>query len=214
MNVPNRITLCRIILSILLLVLIIFPMEKIGIDFPEFKIANVIINSKYLICGVIFMIASLTDFLDGYLARKYNLVTDLGKVMDAIADKVLVNGVLIVLAVEGYISVVVPVVIVSRDIFVDSIKMVAGQKSGAVGASKAGKFKTAFMLVGITLLFFQDIPFSLLGVNFVSCTIIMIATVLSVISGIQYYVKNKKYLSTHYFSLYNDDLSTKFRNEF
>lgn len=194
MNVPNRITLCRIILSILLLVLIIFPMEKIGIDFPEFKIANVIINSKYLICGVIFMIASLTDFLDGYLARKYNLVTDLGKVMDAIADKVLVNGVLIVLAVEGYISVVVPVVIVSRDIFVDSIKMVAGQKSGALGASKAGKFKTAFMLVGITLLFFQDIPFSLLGVNFVSRTIIMIATVLSVISGIQYYVKNKKYL--------------------
>ena len=194
MNVPNRITLCRIILSILLLVLIIFPMEKIGIDFPEFKSANVSINSKYLICGVIFMIASLTDFLDGYLARKYNLVTDLGKVMDAIADKVLVNGVLIVLAVEGYISVVVPVVIVSRDIFVDSIKMVAGQKSGAVGASKAGKFKTAFMLVGITLLFFQDIPFSLLGVNFVSRTIIMIATVLSVISGIQYYVKNKKYL--------------------
>ena len=194
MNVPNKITLCRIILSILLLVLIIFPMEKIGIDFPEFKIGDVIINSKYLICGIIFMIASLTDFLDGYLARKYNLVTDLGKVMDAIADKVLVNGVLIVLAVEGYISVVVPVVIVSRDIFVDSIKMVAGQKSGAVGASKAGKFKTAFMLVGITLLFFQDIPFSLLGVNFVSRTIIMIATVLSVISGIQYYVKNKKYL--------------------
>ena len=194
MNVPNKITLCRIILSIFLLVLIIFPLDKIGVDFPEFKIANVIINSKYLICGVIFMIASLTDFLDGYLARKYNLVTDLGKVMDAIADKVLVNGVLIVLAVEGYISVVVPVVIVSRDIFVDSIKMVAGQKSGAVGASKAGKFKTAFMLVGITLLFFQDIPFSLLGVNFVSRTIIMIATVLSVISGIQYYVKNKKYL--------------------
>lgn len=194
MNVPNKITLCRIILSILLLVLIIFPMEKIGIDFPEFKIGDVIINSKYLICGIIFMIASLTDFLDGYLARKYNLVTDLGKVMDAIADKVLVNGVLIVLAVEGFISVVVPVVIVSRDIFVDSIKMVAGQKSGAVGASKAGKFKTAFMLVGITLLFFQDIPFSLFGVNFVSRTIIMIATVLSVISGIQYYVKNKKYL--------------------
>ena len=194
MNVPNKITLCRIILSILLLVLIIFPMEKIGIDFPEFKIGDVIINSKYLICGIIFMIASLTDFLDGYLARKYNLVTDLGKVMDAIADKVLVNGVLIVLAVEGYISVIVPVVIVSRDIFVDSIKMVAGQKSGAVGASKAGKFKTAFMLVGVTLLFFQDIPFSLFGVNFVSRTIIMIATVLSVISGIQYYVKNKKYL--------------------
>lgn len=194
MNVPNRITLCRIILSIFLLVLLIFPMEKVGIDFPEFKIANVIINSKYLICGIIFMIASLTDFLDGYLARKYNLVTDLGKVMDAIADKMLVNGVLIVLAANGYISVVVPVVIVSRDIFVDSIKMVAGQKSGAVGASIAGKIKTVFMLVGITLLFFYDLPFSLMGINWVSRVIVMIATVLSVISGVQYYVKNKKYL--------------------
>lgn len=194
MNVPNRITLCRIILSIFLLILLIFPMEKVGIDFPEFKIANVIINSKYLICGIVFMIASLTDFLDGYLARKYNLVTDLGKVMDAIADKVLVNGVLIVLAANGYISVVVPVVIVSRDIFVDSIKMVAGQKSGAVGASMAGKIKTVFMLVGITLLFFYDLPFSLMGINWVSRVIIMIATVLSVISGVQYYVKNKKYL--------------------
>ena len=194
MNVPNRITLCRIILSIFLLVLLIFPMEKVGIDFPEFKIANVIINSKYLICGIIIMIASLTDFLDGYLARKYNLVTDLGKVMDAIADKVLVNGVLIVLAANGYISVVVPVVIVSRDIFVDSIKMVAGQKSGAVGASIAGKIKTVFMLVGITLLFFYDLPFSLMGINWVSRVIVMIATVLSVISGVQYYVKNKKYL--------------------
>lgn len=194
MNVPNRITLCRIILSILLLVLIIFPMEKIGIDFPEFKIANVIINSKYLICGVIFMIASLTDFLDGYLARKYNLVTDLGKVMDAIADKILVNGVLILLATSGHISPIVPVVIVSRDIAVDSIKMVAGQKNGAVAASKAGKFKTAFMLVGITLLFFYDLPFALINV-YPSRVIIMIATVLSVLSGVQYYVKNKKYLA-------------------
>ena len=173
-KIPDYLTLLRLILAPIIIIL----------GFTKHFIPIIIL----------IIIAAITDFLDGYLARKYNLVTDLGKVMDAIADKVLVNGVLIVLAVEGYISVVVPVVIVSRDIFVDSIKMVAGQKSGAVGASKAGKFKTAFMLVGITLLFFQDIPFSLLGVNFVSRTIIMIATVLSVISGIQYYVKNKKYL--------------------
>lgn len=195
MNLPNKITMGRIVLSIMLLILLVFPFSLCGIDFPKYELFGTIsVDLKYIIGGVIFLIASLTDFIDGNIARKRNLVTDFGKVMDAIADKVLVNGVLIVLAVEGYISVVVPVVIVSRDIFVDSIKMVAGQKSGAVGASKAGKFKTAFMLVGITLLFFQDIPFSLLGVNFVSRTIIMIATVLSVISGIQYYVKNKKYL--------------------
>lgn len=195
MNVPNKITICRIALSILLLIIMIFPVDKVGINFPEFQLAGkLIIDSKYLICGIIFLIASLTDFLDGYLARKYNLVTDIGKVMDAIADKILVNGVLILLATEGYISPIIPVVIVSRDIVVDSIKMVAGQKSGAVGASMAGKIKTACMLVGITLLFFYDLPFSLMGINWVSRVIIMIATVLSVISGVQYYVKNKKYL--------------------
>lgn len=194
MNIPNKITIGRIFLSILLIILMIFPMNRIGIDFPEFQInGKIIINSKYIICGIIFLVASLTDFLDGHLARKHNLVTDLGKVMDAIADKILVNAILIILAVNGYISVVVPVVIVSRDIIVDSIKMVAGQKSGAVGASKAGKIKTACMMCGITLLFFYDLPFSLININ-PARTLIMIATVLSVISGVEYYVKNKKYI--------------------
>lgn len=193
MNIPNKITLCRIILSILLLVLMIFPVDKIGIMFPEFSVGSVLVDSKYIICAVIFIVAALTDFLDGHLARKYNLVTDLGKVMDAIADKLLVNGVLIVLAVNGWISVVIPVVIISRDIIVDSIKMVAGQKSGAVAASLAGKAKTACMLVGISLLMIYDLPFSLLGF-YPAKAIIMIATVLSVISGMQYYYKNKKYL--------------------
>lgn len=195
MNVPNKITVCRIILSILLLILMIFPIDKIGISFPELTLsANLIIDSKFLICGVLFLIASLTDYLDGHLARKYNLVTDLGKVMDAIADKILVNGVLIILAYIGKISVVVPVVIVCRDIFVDSIKMVAGQKNGAVAASKAGKIKTACMMSGVTLLFFADLPFSLLFDIQISNILIMIATVLSIVSGVQYYEKNKKYL--------------------
>ena len=194
MNVPNKITTIRIILSVFLLMLMVFPLDTMGIVFPEIKInSEIIVDSKDIICGVVFMIAALTDFLDGYLARKYNLVTDLGKVMDAIADKILVNGVLIVLAVNGYISVIIPVVIVCRDIAVDSIKMVAGQKNGAVAASKAGKLKTSCMLVGIVLLFFNDLPFSLFGIH-VARVVIMIATVLSVLSGIQYYEKNKKYI--------------------
>jgi CDP-diacylglycerol--glycerol-3-phosphate 3-phosphatidyltransferase len=194
MNVPNKITICRIVLSVLLLIVMIVPIEKFGISFPEFKLSGIIINSKYIFCGIIFLIASLTDFLDGHLARKYNMVTDMGKVLDAIADKILVNGVLIILSVEGYISPIIPVVIVSRDIIVDSIKMVAGQKSGAVGASKAGKIKTACMLTGIVLLFFYDLPFSLVNLH-PAKVIIMIATILSVISGIQYYTRNKKFLT-------------------
>ena len=194
MNVPNRITICRIFLSIVLLVLMIFPLNRIGFVFPEIRInSSFIIDSKYLICGVIFLVAAFTDFLDGHLARKYNLVTDLGKVMDAIADKILVNGILIILATEGYISVVVPVVIVSRDIIVDSIKMVAGQKNGAVGASKAGKAKTMCMMIGVTLLFFYDLPLSLFNI-YPARVLILIATILSILSGIQYYEKNKKFL--------------------
>lgn len=195
MNVPNKITICRIALSILLLVIMIFPLNRIGVTFPEITVNNsFIIDSKYLICGIIFLIASVTDFLDGFLARKYNLVTDYGKVLDAIADKMLVNGVLIILATDGIISPIIPVVIVSRDIIVDSIKMVAGQKNGAVAASNTGKIKTTFMLIGITLLLFYNLPFSLANI-YPARTLIMIATVLSIVSGVEYYVKNKKYFT-------------------
>ncbi len=195
MNIPNKITLGRIFLSILLIILLIFPFYRFDINFPTFVVGNgrVILDMKYVIAGIIFVVAASTDFLDGYLARKYNLVTDFGKVTDAIADKVLVNGVLIVLAVESQISVIVPVVIIIRDIVVDSIKMIAGSKSGAVAASWTGKFKTAFMLVGISLLFFGNLPFELVNLR-VADFCILIATVLSVVSGVQYYLNNKKFI--------------------
>ncbi len=195
MNLPNRITLTRIFLSIVLLILLIFPFYKFGYNFPTFVVANgkVILDLKYIIAGIIFMVASSTDFLDGYLARKNNQVTDFGKVLDAIADKMLVNGVLIILAVESQISVIVPVVVVIRDIAVDSIKMIAGQKNGAVGASWTGKIKTICMLIGLTLLFFGNLPFELVNLR-VAEFLILVATVLSVVSGVQYYLNNKKYL--------------------
>jgi len=198
MNVPNKITICRILLAMLLLALMVFPIERIGVNFPQFEIVatkgTIILDSKFIICGIIFLVAALTDFLDGYLARKYNLVTDFGKVADAIADKILVNGVLILLATNGFISSIIPVVIISRDIIVDSIKMIAGQKAAAVGASKTGKIKTVFMLVGITLIFFYNLPFELWNID-IATICILIATVLSVVSGIEYYVKNKKYFA-------------------
>ncbi len=194
MNLPNKITFARIILSIFLLILLIFPLHNIGINLPLFHFGpegnTILVDTKYLIAGFIFLIAAATDFIDGHIARKYNMVTDLGKVMDAIADKMLVNGVLIILAVSGFISVIVPVIIVTRDIIVDSIKMVVGKKEGAVAASIAGKVKTVFMLIGITLTFFYNIPFEFINLG-VAELFILIATVLSVISGVEYYIKNK-----------------------
>jgi CDP-diacylglycerol---glycerol-3-phosphate 3-phosphatidyltransferase len=197
MNLPNKITMMRITLSVLLLVLLIFPFYQVGVTFPTFvvggKNGNILVDSKYFIAGALFLVAAVTDFLDGYIARKYNLVTDFGKVMDAIADKMLVNGVLIILAVNGFISVIVPVVIVIRDIAVDSIKMVVGKRDKAVGASILGKIKTIFMLIGLTLLFFYNLPFELINLR-VADFLILVATVLSVVSGVEYYIKSKKIL--------------------
>lgn len=193
MNLPNKITMGRIILSIMLLVLLMFPFSACNITFPTFIwFGHITVDLKYIIGGVIFLIASLTDFLDGNIARKRGIVTDFGKVMDAIADKVLVNGTLIILAYNDMINVAVPVIIITRDIFVDSIKMVAGSKGKAVGASILGKLKTVCMMSGLTLTFFYNVPFELINVD-IAGGLILIATVLSVISGIQYYLVNKEY---------------------
>lgn len=192
MNLPNKITMARIVLSIMLLILLIFPFNLCGIEFPTYELFGTInVNLLYIIGGVIFLVASLTDFIDGNIARKKKLVTDFGKVMDAIADKVLVNGVLVVLACNGLISKVIPVIIITRDIFVDSIKMVAGSKGKAVGASVLGKLKTICMMSGLTLTFFYNIPFELIGLD-VANGLLYIASVLSIISGVQYYLVNKE----------------------
>ena len=193
MNLPNRITMGRIVLSILLLVLLIFPFDLCGFKWETYQVfGSITISLQYIVSGIIFLIAAITDFIDGNLARKKGLVTDFGKVMDAIADKVLVNGVLIVLACNGFINAAVPVIIITRDIFVDSIKMVAGSKGKAVGASILGKLKTICMMSGLTLVFFYNIPFELININ-VAEGLLYLATILSIISGVQYYLVNKEF---------------------
>ncbi len=194
MNLPNKITMSRIFLSLVLIIILVFPFDSLGISTYKLFIAEkLVVDVKYLIAGVLFIIASLTDFVDGYIARKYNMVTDFGKMVDAIADKMLVNSVLIILAASGFIHAIIPVVIVTRDIVVDTIKMIAGSKGKVVAAIKTGKIKTAFMMVGITLTLFYNLPFELINIR-VSDILIIIATVLSLISGIQYYQMNKKIL--------------------
>ena len=191
MNLPNKITMCRLVLAVMVLILLMFPYGSVGISVPVYKIGtNVTLSLNYIIGGILFMIASFTDFLDGMIARKNNIVTDFGKVMDAIADKILVNGVLIILAYNGNIPLVIPVVIITRDTIVDSIKMVSGSKGKVVGASIWGKIKTICMMVGLSLVFFSNLPFELFGLDIANFLLVM-ATVFSVISGVQYYVLNK-----------------------
>ncbi len=107
-NIPNYLTMARIIISLFVIVFLLFPFEMVNISFKKYLInGSVVIDVKLLIAAVLFVIASVTDFLDGYLARKYDAVSDFGKVMDAIADKILVNGLLIILSGQGFITPVI-----------------------------------------------------------------------------------------------------------
>lgn len=194
MNLPNKITMSRIFLTIIIIIILLFPFESAGIYLPKlFVNETLVVEIKYIIAGVLFVIASLTDFVDGKIARKYNLITDFGKMIDAIADKVLVNSVLIILASLGFISAIIPVVIIFRDTVVDSIKMIAGNKGHVVAAIKTGKYKTACMMTGVTLTLFYNLPFELWNIK-VSDVLLILACVLSVISAIEYYNLNKKYI--------------------
>lgn len=196
MNLPNKITLGRIIISVIILIIMIFPFYNIGYTFPKYLVAGrVVLDLKYIICGILFIIASISDFFDGRIARKNNIVTDFGKVMDAIADKILVNGVLIIMAVDSIIPVIIPVVIITRDTIVDCIKMVAGSKGKVVAASIWGKIKTICMMCGLSLLFFNNLPFELLNIS-LGYYLVIIACILSVYSGCQYYMANKDFINS------------------
>lgn len=191
MNLPNRISLMRIFLAIIIIGILIFPFDATGIiTYKIFINESIVIDIKYIIVGVLFIVASLTDMLDGRIARKYNMVTDLGKMLDAIADKILVNSVLIILATSGFIHPIIPVIIVSRDTIVDIIKMIAGTKGKVVGAIKLGKVKTVFMMVGIVLTLFYNLPFELFNIRIAEIFLI-IACILSIISAVEYYKLNK-----------------------
>lgn len=194
MNLPNKLTITRIVISFFIIGILIFPFDTMGLSLPKIFIdESIVIDTKYLIAGVLFVIASITDFLDGYIARKQDLITDFGKMMDSIADKILVNSVLIILSAYGFIHPIIPVVIIVRDSIVNSMKMIIGKKGIVVAAIKTGKVKAFLLMVGIALTLFYNLPFELWNLR-VSDFILIVAAVLSIVSAFQYYEMCKDYL--------------------
>ena len=191
MNLPNKITVARLFLTVVIILLLCVPFSYFGITFPKYDVNGITVELQYLIAGVFFIIASLTDFLDGHIARKYHLVTDTGKMLDAIADKALVSPILIILACQGFIPVIIPVVYVTRDIIVDAIKMQAASKGKVVAAIKSGKLKTASMMVGTTLVFFYNIPFEFINIR-VDLFLLYFACIMAVVSAVEYFNLNKE----------------------
>lgn len=194
MNLATKLTFTRIYMTILLLVILVFPFDSIGINIPKlFVNESLVVDLRYIVSGVIFIIASLTDYLDGYVARKYNMVTDFGKMIDAIADKVLVNSVLILLSATGFVHPIITVIIVGRDTITNAIKMAVGNKKAVVAASQMAKIKTMTLMVGISLTLFYNLPFELYNLR-VSDFLLIVAAILSIISGIEYYKVNKEFI--------------------
>ena len=194
MNLANKITISRVVISIVIMIILLFPFEGFGLDLPSYIIhGNIYVELKYLIVGILFIIASLTDFVDGKVARKYDMVTDFGKMIDAISDKMLTNSLLVILACNGMISPVIAVIFIVRDIAVDSMKMVVGNKGHAVAAIGIAKVKTATLMLGLVFTLFYNLPFELIGIRVSDCLLI-VAAVLSVVSAFQYYNMARKYI--------------------
>ena len=190
MNLANKLTMLRIFLTVVLIGILLFPFEAVGINLPELAIVGIRAELKYFVGAIIFTVASFTDFLDGYIARKYNMVTDFGKMVDAIADKMLVNSTLVILAAQRQIPALIVVIILLRDNIVNTIKMIAGSKGKVIAAINSGKLKTTFLMIGIIATLCLNLPFEIWGLN-VSDGILILATFFSIYSGVEYFIKNK-----------------------
>lgn len=189
MNTPNKLTMCRMFCVVIMVILAVIDFYWVDSYIQIFGTSFSIFRLFILIT---FAIGSITDYLDGSIARKYNLVTTFGKFMDPIADKMLVNSLFIILTGVGEIPWVITLVFIARDLFVDSIRMICTEKQVVIAASNFGKLKTVLQMVSqiaILILF----PFGQIY-QLISLILVSAAALVSLLSGIDYFIKNKKIL--------------------
>ncbi len=192
MNLPNKITIARI-----LLVPIMMLMPYIGIT-AKTSFGLPIVN---IIILIIFLVASFTDYLDGHIARKRNIVTNFGKFLDPIADKLLVLAALVMLVEAGIIPGWIPIIIAAREFMVSAIRMLVATEGKVIAASKLGKIKTVTQMVAISLAFLDANYFmsfvcgGLTGFALILNILMSVAMILAVIatiwSGVDYFMKSK-----------------------
>jgi CDP-diacylglycerol--glycerol-3-phosphate 3-phosphatidyltransferase len=199
MNLPNRLTMARICLIPLIIFIPLIPIFNSIVLFGDVSL-NTHVTLENLIVLFVFIVASFTDYLDGHIARKRNLVTDFGKFMDPLADKLLVLAALIVLLERGRMEAFgfslgfVVTLILAREFLVTGIRLIAASEHLVIAASKMGKLKTVSQMTLIIILLLNGYPFTWLGSlaqDIVSLTLITLAGGLTIISGFDYFWKNK-----------------------
>ena len=193
MNLPNKLTLFRIVLVPVLCLVWLFPYDQFGIAFDSLTIGGISVSYLNLIVLAIFGIASFTDFLDGNIARKKHIVTTFGKFADPIADKLLVNTMLIIMAYKRMIPLVCCIIMILRDIIVDGCRMIAAQKGVVVSAGMLGKLKTALQMVTIVVILFNNIPFEIWNIP-LDEILIWFTTFISIAGGYSYFMQVKEYI--------------------
>lgn len=190
MNLPNKISLFRIFLVPFIVLVMLFPYAQFNINVMEFQLGTVSLSMVNIIAVIIFIVASITDFLDGYIARKNGLVTSFGKFIDPIADKLLVNTILLLLAVQGNIPVLPVLIMLWRDMIVDGLRMSSAKSGKVVAAGMLGKVKTVLQMVTIVVLLMNNYPFELVRFP-MGEFLLWLATIVSVVSGVSYFIQLK-----------------------
>ena len=203
MNLPNKLSILRIIL-VPVTMLFMLPVNIYGWQ-PEGW--NAFINSNGMtVAAAVFIIASLTDMADGKIARKYNLITDLGKFLDSLADKILVISIMLGLVYLGRLSPILVMIIILREFAVSGLRMIAASTGEVIAARMIGKVKTVPQMIAIIYIMFEPLLIKIFGLNYTgypletsAVTIIGdvlfgICVIMTIVSGIDYLIKGKKYL--------------------
>lgn len=188
MNIPNRITISRILLIPVFMVLML-----VDFNWGEMTLFGATMPVSHFIGALVFIFASLTDWVDGYYARKYNLVTTFGKFLDPLADKLLVSAALIILVELGFAASWIVIIIISREFAVTGLRLVLAGEGEVVAAGGLGKIKTTAQILAISSLLLYNTIFTLVNIPF-GDIMLYVALIFTVWSGWDYFYANRKAL--------------------
>lgn len=177
MNLANKLTVSRIILVPIFLLMFYLPIQYSNIY-----------------AAIIFTIASITDTLDGYVARKYDLISNFGKFIDPIADKLLVTSALIILVQIGKLDALIAIIMIAREFVISGFRLVAAVEGVVIAAGFLGKLKTVLQIVAIVVMLLSDSFFPAWAVPFAN-VVMLLALFFSILSAVEYFVRNKQVLA-------------------